>query len=483
MRARINQFLDARWDKILMALTLLLVAGAGLAFGRFRALPVLALPVLVPALLMLVYDYRLLFWLLIASVPLSMHTELPGGLATDLVAEQLMWVMMFVALLLLIGGKVVSPSRRLDPFLLLMLALLFWTFLTSITSEIPVRSFKYLLAKIWYLMACVVMGVMVLRSPGDIRRMIRIYLVSMSLIVAYGFLSHAASGFSLEDSNRVLYPFYFNHVIYAASAALGVPLAWYGLQWYSLKSRNWYLMLGALTLMLLGVAHALARGAWVSILALPVIYLLFRFRLFEKALYAGLVVVVLAVPFLLHNNYYYRFAPNFKKTVYHDSDIGDHLESTFDGTDLSGMERINRWVSAKNMVAERPLTGFGPSTFSQVYKSYGEGSFLTYASQNKEQSTTHNYFLMTFAEQGFVGGLLFLGLCVYMLVLAYRTYWQATHPEHKNLILAVTLSLSTILLHLLLNELVETDKIGVLFWVLLVCIYRLNQWTSAPPPL
>lgn len=478
MRQRINAIIDTYGVGILLTISLLLVVAGVYSYHKLHNPVALALPILLPVVLLLIYDYRLVFWLLIASVPLSLPTELPGGLATDLVSEQIMWGLLLVTVLLALGGKLVPKNLTLSPFLILIGVILFWALITSLTSEIPMRSYKYWLSKLWYIAATVVIGLKAIRSPKDIRNLARIYLASMSLVIVYGFIRHALDGFSLENSNRVLYPFYMNHVVYAASAAIGVPLAWYGRLWYAPRSLGRLLMSIALMMMFLGVTHALARGAWVAIFALPFVYLLFKTKLFERAIYLGLILVTFGIIFILNDNYYFRFAPDYKNTIYHGTDISAHLESTFDGTDLSGMERVNRWVAAKNMIATRPIVGFGPSTFAKVYKGYGESNFRTYVSENLEESTTHNYFLMVFSEQGFIGGLLFIGFCVYILVVAYRTYWRLHTPAIRGLLLAVTMAFCTILLHLVLNELVETDKIGVPFWVLAVCIHRLNQWSQ-----
>ncbi|MEL6653694.1 MAG: O-antigen ligase family protein [Bacteroidota bacterium] len=157
-------------------------------------------------------------------------------------------------------------------------------------------------------------------------------------------------------------------------------------------------------------------------------------------------------------------------------DISGHLSATLSGTEISSMERFYRWVAAKNMIADNPLLGSGPSTFNQVYKRYTDDAFRTYVSDNPEQSTTHNYFLMTFAEQGFPGGLLFIAMCLYMLLKAARLRGEISDPLRRSILMMATLSLCTILFHSLLNELIEVDKIGTMFWLCLVLIHKSEVW-------
>ena len=128
------------------------------------------------------------------------------------------------------------------------------------------------------------------------------------------------------------------------------------------------------------------------------------------------------------------------------------------------------------MIAAKPLTGFGPSTFNQVYKKYADDAFRTYVSDNPEQSTTHNYFLMTFTEQGAVGGILFIVLCIFMMLKASRLYHQLQDQQLKTLMLTLLLSFTVIIFFSLLNELMEVDKVGGMFWLILLMIHKIQIW-------
>ena len=106
-------------------------------------------------------------------------------------------------------------------------------------------------------------------------------------------------------------------------------------------------------------------------------------------------------------------------------------------------------------------------------------SFRTYVSDNPEKSTTHNYFLLQLAEQGVPGFLLFLTLLATALLLAERLYHRAAQrPEVRRVVLAATLSLVIIVFHLVLNELVEVDKIGPVFFICLALLVRADTWLT-----
>jgi O-antigen ligase len=301
-------------------------------------------------------------------------------------------------------------------------------------------------------------------------------MIPLSILAGVTTVRHGLHAFSFEWSNFVMQPYFFNHVIYGAVVALFLPFAFYSTQWFRKKSFAWYFSWFSTGMLFIGAVLSYGRAAWVCVLVMPVIVFLVRRKLFERLVYVALVAGALMVGFLLKDNAFYQFAPEYKSTVFHSGDLEGHLSATFEGSEISSMERFYRWVAAKNMIAARPIIGFGPSTFNQVYKRYADDAFRTYVSDNPEQSTTHNYFLMTFAEQGFVGGLLFLSFCIYMLIRAYRTYHVVRKTEHKNLVMAALLSLSVILLHCLLNELIEVDKVGSMFWFSMVLIHKVQVW-------
>jgi O-antigen ligase len=114
-----------------------------------------------------------------------------------------------------------------------------------------------------------------------------------------------------------------------------------------------------------------------------------------------------------------------------------------------------------------------------LYLRYTVKSFRTYVSDNPEKSTTHNYFLLQLAEQGIPGFLLFVTLVATSLLTGERLYHRSRqHPEIRQVVLAALLSLVVIVFHLTLNELVEVDKIGPVFFICLALLIRANSWLT-----
>ena len=436
------------------------------------------LPVALLGLFAATLDYRPIWYLMIAMIPASLHLEF-GALALDVPSEPLMIFFLGVLTVNVLSGRQFGKKDKIYPFHLLIFAVLFWTAFTSVLSDYPLRSLKYLISRTWYLAAFVFIGEKILKDPRQVMRMGWFFVISLAIFSFITTLRHIPSGFSFEGSHFAPGLFFTNHVIYGAAVVLGAPWAW--LLWKespagSLKKK---VALGALGLILLGVVLCYARGAWVSFMALPVLYIVIQRKLLLPAIITGTIVLAIGIGWLVQGNNYYRFAPDFKETIFHEGDLGGHLNATFEGNELSGMERFYRWVAAFRMIDARPVAGFGPSTFSKNYQRYANDAFRTYVSDNPEQSTTHNYFLMTFAEQGFIGAFLFMGLVLYMFTKGGRLAMEARSRLHRRLALVSTLSLAVVLSHSLLNELIEVDKVGAMFWLNMLVIHLVDKWEKA----
>ena len=466
----------------------LLASGVAAALLRQPALlaPVLALPVLA----LVLRRWQGLYYAVFALLPFSREISLPGGLSLDVPTEPLLLVLLaIVPLALLLGpGSLGQLARRewRHPLLLLPLALLAWSALDILFSVNALKSFKYVLAKTWYLGPFLLGSLLLLRRPADFWRLAACYVGATALALAWVLPRHALSGFSFGQVRYAVQPLYFNHVTYATSLALLLPLAG-GLAAQATTRAGRRLWRGLAALLLLGLITSYTRASWLALPAAGLYYLVLRRRLTALLLVGLALGTAGAAAYFVSQDNFMRYTPDYTKTIWHGGNLQAHLESTYKLQDVSGMERLYRWVAAARMAADRPLTGSGPATFYPEYKRYTITGFRTYVSDNPEHSTAHNYFLLQLAEQGLPGLLLFSTLVAAALLTAERLYHaSAQRPEVRRVVLAVALSLVIIVFHLFLNELIEVDKIGAIFYVALAVLIRAGTWlgypaASAPP--
>jgi O-antigen ligase len=457
-------------------------------------------PFILPPIFLLIYisitDFKSVFFLLLACIPISMEIELPNGFSTDLPTEPLIiGLMLIYGLFALKNGFKNRHSAHLlescklskrysteisklfrHPITLLLLLHLGWTFITVINSENFFFSFKYLLAKIWYITTFYFLAALLLREKQDFKRFFWCIFIPLSITVAITLFRHALINFSFEDVNRVMFPFFRNHVMYACIVTVFIPYIVLGISWQKRGSGLWWVLIALLIMFLVAVQYSYTRTAYVAIMGAIGYYFVVKFRLTKFVVGIAVAGLIVFVAYLVNGNKYLDYAPKFEKTISH-TKFDNLLEATAKGEDISTMERVYRWVAGFRMVGEKPFMGFGPNNFYNFYKSYTLTSFKTYVSDNPEGSTVHCYYLLVAVEQGLMGLLIFLTLLFYTLIKAEQVYYKSS-AEYQGILLATLLSFVIVLILNLVNDIIETDKIGSFFFLSLALITNLDFNTS-----
>jgi O-antigen ligase len=347
-----------------------------------------------------------------------------------------------------------------------------------LTSVDKVVSTKFFLAKIWYIVTFYFLAGHLLKKHPDFKRFFWHLFIPLALAVAVITVRHAAFGFSFADIYRVLSPFYRNHVAYAAILVVFLPFVWFFRQWYPLRSRQWWWLAGGLLLVLLGINLSYTRAAYLSVGIAIGAYYIIRLRLTKVVLIAALIGAVSVVLFMSNDNQYLEYAPNYERTVTHDK-FNSLIEATYQLEDISTMERFYRWIAGFYMSKERPVFGFGPGNFYFFYRPYTITSFQTYVSHNPEQSGIHSYYLMTLTEQGYPGLFLFSLLIFWVLLRGERTYHLLKDPRDRQIVMMFLLAFIIILALLIINDLIETDKIGPFFFIAMAVLVNMDLKVKA----
>ncbi|WP_121352590.1 O-antigen ligase family protein [Flavisolibacter nicotianae] len=464
---------------------ILVLAGAAFLLAcifaaAYFTLPALCfLPFTAVALLLLVQYPQALFYALLFSIPWSTEFTVSGSLGTDLPDEPLMLLMAFAVVVMhLFRRREEQPKQGLPLPLFLLYAGLAWTVITVALSSHVLLSVKYLLAKGWYILAFVGAPLLLREKEKFLQRSAGVLFISMFLVTCIALARHAALGFTFAKINDALAPFFRNHVNYSALLVFMVPI---GLAFHQLETKKWRRVAWRIALVIIFAALLLsyARGAWLALaVGLPAYWLLKKGWLLKAFVLAWLLVAA-AVFWLQANDNYLLFAPKHDTTIFH-KDFSEHLVATYKGKDVSTAERFYRWVAGARMGRERWLTGFGPTTFYQHYQSYAVPAFRTWVSTNREQSTVHNYFLLLLIEQGLAGLLFFVLLIGVLLWQAQRIYRRTTDPLWKTTVAAIAAILLMQCTVNFLSDLVETDKVGSVFYLCLAFLVIADAKTREP---
>jgi O-antigen ligase len=434
----------------------------------------LGAPVALAVVWLLFLDFRKIFFLMLACIPISMEEYLPGGFGTDFPSEQMMWLLMAAGI-----GWFLQNWRSVDarfirhPLTLALFAHLAWMTVSMITSEDLYVSFKYILAKGWYVVVFYCLAAHILQSEKDYKNMMWWMFVPLLAAVITVVVRHAAIGFSFKEVEYVMGPFFRNHVMYACSVAIFLPFVWYGTYWYRRFSRTWWFLIAGMVIFIVGINFSYTRAAYVALVAAAGIYWMIRLKLIKVVLIVMVLGAASLVGWVTTRDNWLQFAPNYERTITHKR-FENLLRATTKLEDISLMERVYRWVAASYMLREHPVAGFGPGTFYFFYKNYTVTSFKTYVSRNPERSGMHNYFLLTAVEQGIPGFLIFLALSFMTMLKGEKIYHQTRNIPRRRMLIAAVLCFVLIDLLMLMNDFVETDKIGALFFMSIALIVNVD---------
>jgi O-antigen ligase len=468
---------------LVFAASVLVAVGLGVLYETFLAA---ALPAALIVGWLALHDIRRLFYLMLACIPISTEIELPGGLGTDLPSEPLMWLLTGCGLIWLgLHHRKVKGDLLRHPISWVLFAHLAWMTVCVATSQNVLVSFKFLLAKGWYLAVFYFWASYLLEEERDFKNVVWWFFVPLFVACSIVNVRNAAQGFSFEKVEYVMGPFFRNHVIFACVLAVFMPFVWYATYWYRRWSLLWWVLVLGIFCFIFGINFAYTRAAYVSLLAMVGIKWLIHWRQLKLGLLAFALALAVFVRFVATEDNWLRFAPDFERAVTH-KEFTNLLEATTKLEDISVMERVYRWVACSYMIRERPLMGFGPGTFYRYYKDYTVTSFKTYVSDNPEKSGTHNYWIMSTVEQGFPGLVFFLLLIVFALLRGERIYHETADPARRRILLMFLLCFANINLLMLMNDLVETDKFGSLFFMALAVLANLdlkNRNTAETPKL
>lgn len=459
--------------RVFQAFAVLILASifAGIATDAYY---LAGLPLLVVFAFLAIVDFRKLFFFLLGLLPFSTEVSLPGGLGTDLPSEPLMVALMFFYLAHVLKNiKTINADFIRHPISLLLLLHLGWTFATSIVSELFYVSLKFSLARVWYITVFYFMAGSMIKTIDDFKKVFWWVFIPLTFTIIVVLVRYSAYGFAFDDVNAVMSPFYRNHITYASIMVLFFPFVWFARKWYPKKSNTGILLTLSLLLFLAGIQFSYSRLAYLCLIAAFGAYFIIKYKYTKLAVALSIIGALLIVRIALKNNNFLEMAPDFEKTVTH-HEFDNLIEATYKLEDISGMERVYRWVAAIYMTQVRPWTGVGPGNFYNYYRGYTLNKFKTYISDNIEKSGIHCYYLMVLVEQGFPGLIIFCFFVFYPLLRGETIYHQAEDPLTKDLVMMLLLSLIIVLVLLLLNDLLESDKVGPFFLMAMAILVNID---------
>ncbi|MEA3479680.1 MAG: O-antigen ligase family protein [Bacteroidota bacterium] len=434
---------------------------------------------LAPALLILLFLYLFsldkVIMMIVFLTPLAVnYKNYDLGIGISIPTEPLMLGVLFIFLIRLFYDGGYNTKILKHPVTIAILINLLWLFITIFTSEIPLVSVKFFVARLWFLVPFYFIAVIIFRKYKNISTFLWMYVIPLVFVILYTLFNHSQYGFDKPSSNMVMHPFYNDHTAYGAILAIFIPVV-FGFFFRENQSKSVRLMsFAVLFILVMGIIFSYSRAAWLSLSLSLLLFIIIRLRI--KFRYVFSVLVLLGGLFYL---FQFQFIDRLEKNKQDSStDFLEHIQSISNiSSDASNLERINRWNCAIRLFKERPFFGWGPGTYQFVYAPFQRSKEKTIISTNAgDMGNAHSEYIGPLSESGVLGMLTFIAIIIMVMVTGLRVYKRARSPEVKLLILTVLLGLFSYFVHGLLNNFLDSDKASVPFWGLIAVIVALDLY-------
>lgn len=218
----------------------------------------------------------------------------------------------------------------------------------------------------------------------------------------------------------------------------------------------WTILLG---FFFIGICFSFSRGVWVSFVAAVGFMLLHRSEGIQhkKILIVGGAVAFFAILLSI---------PHVSGLIL--SRVGTIASFSY-GTNK---ERLLRWGTALMMFLRHPILGCGYGSFASTYVS-DPARIGTYLSQFRMGA--HNEYLQALAETGLIGFSAWVWIVISFFLYGFRLLKRLNTAADslpnislwRSLVIGVMAAEMSLLVHFLVNNMVQADIVGVPFWLLI----------------
>ncbi|MFW5851696.1 MAG: O-antigen ligase family protein [Bacteroidota bacterium] len=433
------------------------------------------IPFVLLLLLLAFVSLKHLMLIIAFCAPLSIQLSyfLPdASLDMSLPTEPFLFGVMGLFFLKLITERRFDKKVLAHPVSISIYFYLIWLFLTSLSSELPIVSFKYLLVRLWFIVNFYFLVTQLVEDKSYISKYLWAYTLGLMIVIGITLFKHAQEEFTQKAGHYVMHPFFNDHTSYGAALAMILP-AIIGITQSVRKTFNIrFLQIFAISIILIALVFSYTRAAWLSLVVAIGIWILIKLRIkFRSLVIIGILSLSILIP--ISHSIMYSLEKNDEVSS---TDFSAHIKSMSNiTTDASNLERINRWKSAIRMFEERPVMGWGPGTYMFLYAPFQHSEDRTIISTNAaDLGNAHSEYLGLLSEAGFIGSLSFILIIILTLTTVFRLYYRTHNDTTKKIALSLCLGLITYYVHGFLNNFLDYDKISLLFWSFTAIIVALD---------
>ena len=413
-----------------------------------------------------------MFYLTAFVIPFSAEVEIVSGSNIYFPSEVLIGILTITFLLKLLTIDI--QKYHFSWMDLLVVGLVLSLVISSIGSTIIEISMKYTLVYSTYILVFYFYCKHLLSEGLSVKRLIVISSIAVGIVSLYSIGRSAGYGFYEAASRIISKPFYKDHTIMGAALGFAIPFA---IGWLNsiISSRKSTILnvIGIVAItggLIINLWLGHSRAAWLSVLISFALVGILYLRVRAKYLWGiGLVFVLFSIGSI--DKITDQLLVNRADSGKSHSGIVEQTQSVTNiNSDVSNLERINRWKSAWRMHQDKPWLGFGPGTYQYTYIPYQDERDMTRISTENPYwvkeingGSAHSEPLLLLAETGWSGFIIWILICVY----AIRTFVSLSNSGVRYKLKLedwMIVALIGFMFHALVNNYLNSDKIAFLFW-------------------
>jgi putative inorganic carbon (HCO3(-)) transporter len=415
-------------------------------------------------------DKFLLLTVFLVPVSIQLRFIIPDVAADIFIPTELMlFGILIIMIFKIFGSKEINRNLLVHPVSLVCFLMLVWSFLTSLTGTMLLVSLKSLLMKLWFFAGFYLLAAEIFSKREKIKTYFLAYFLGMIPVLIFFLLRMWKAGiFNQKDAYAAIWPIFNDHTSFGAALAFCIPVIIYLLTSKMTSKMLRVILLFMLIIFFAAFIFSYSRAAWLSLAVAFVFAAIVLLRISWKLVFiiTGVLIFILIMSW---TNLMIRLNENKQESS---GNIGRHLQSIVNiRSDVSNMERLNRWKSALRMFREKPLLGWGPATYQFHYAPYQHASEKTIISTNYgEGGNAHSEYLSSLIDSGVPGLVFYVALLIITIIKGMKILGHAEDKDLRMLILALMAGLITYIIHGGLNNFLDTDKISALFWGIIASI-------------
>ena len=429
-------------------------------------IPYCLVPLLIALVLLAFFSFDTFVFSIVFFTPLAVTLKELGvnsEVDLSLPTEPFMAAVLLLLPIYQLYAKIIDKKIMSHPVTKVIFLQLAWMAFTCITSEMPLVSVKYLIARLWFVSsAYFMMSYLFKKKDANVFKFLWLYIIPITGLCIYITIQHAGYNFDEHIADWIPSPFFNDHTAYGAALSMYVPVL-IGFLFIKRYTPTQKIMIGiCLAILLTGVVVSYARAAWISLMAALALSLIFYLKVKFKMIVAT--VISVAIIFFVFQTQI-LLVLNQNNTA-SGGDASQDLQSVTNiKTDDSNLERINRWSSAIRMFEERPLVGWGPGTYMFQYAPFQKQSEKSLISTNAgTNGNAHSEYLGPLSEQGVLGIIWVIALLYMVFSTGFKVVYNARDKAERTLAIILITGLTTYFVHGFLNNFLDTDKLSIPFW-------------------